>query len=98
MAPYLGRPNYVVSYKLMPIKRPPVFARKVREAAASIWGIHPESVHIELEERNLSSDGRPSVLINWSQSMKYPEKRQAVQDAVRMVLPDKYRNYLVVVV
>jgi hypothetical protein len=82
----------------MRFKRSPAFARKSREVAAKIWGIHQDSVHIELEELNLSSDGRPSVLINWSQSMKYPEKRHAVQEAVRMALPEKYKDYIVTVV
>lgn len=67
----------------------------VQRAAATAYGCDdPDEIGVELEENHLTKDGRPSVLVNWSQSMKVTsDTRAAAAEAVRAVLPESYRHY-----
>lgn len=67
----------------------------IQRAAASAYGCDdPEEIGVELDEQYLTKDGRPSVLVNWSQSMKATsEVREAVKEAVRAALPESYQRY-----
>lgn len=77
----------------MPIRSAPSFDQPAREAAASVLHIPAELIFVEVDEVNLSGDGKPSILIRWRDSMRVPEKWGAVRAAVYRVLPESYRDY-----
>ena len=80
------------------MKRAPNFDRSAREAAARVLHIPASRIFIKVDEQHLAADGRPSILINWSDSMRCPESWDAVREAVRSVLPPKYQRYHLAIV
>lgn len=76
----------------------PPFSDDVREAAAAVLGAEEaEGIVVELEERWPSKDGRFSVILNWPTSMTCKDKWAAVEAAVRPVLPEEYRQHLIMI-
>jgi len=81
----------------MPIRSAPSFDRPAREAAAAVLHISAEEIFVEVDDVNLSSDGRRSILVRWQDSMRVPEKWGAVRAAVHRVLPESHRDYHVTI-
>jgi len=68
-------------------------------AAARIYGCSPDEIFVELDEANLTKDGKKSIIVNWQQSMTVGVAEwRAVAAAVREVLPAEYRDYHVTTV
>ncbi|MEO7032740.1 MAG: hypothetical protein ABI548_02830 [Polyangiaceae bacterium] len=67
------------------------------EAAARVYGCDADDIEIEIDEQSVTKDNRPTIFVNWRDSLKFPKDlRIRAGEAVVAVLPEKYRGYHIV--